>query len=483
MKKKRILAGVLSALILGFCSVSGNEAVMKNIFTGGISASAVTTYTEGSFVYSVSGTTATLLAYTGKSPSITIPATINGYNVTISSDFYTGSAKYLTISEGIKGVGASVFQNKGFISVTLPSTLKTISMNAFYGCTSLQTINLSDTSITTIASFAFYGCTSLTTVSFPDTLTSIGTAAFKNCTSLTSMTTNQATSKLKTIYPSAFYGCTNLSSAIIPDSTKSIDDKAFAECVSLTNVTITPGERYIKDSVFYNTPYFSAAYRDRGYVKSNPCTGSQVIVSVFVNDSTCSWNDNYSIEMAQNTIYEAKNYIEAEARRWGKSVDFITAEDDPDLAFTYSYDKDINWKHPGTTLGPAKAIFSENIYAYSDEGRAEIQAKYPNSNIIYVVSTPETGDGRSFAIPKIDVCLVYRGASAASCEYAHEILHIYGAKDYYANNSTYIVTTRAKTYYPHDLFYDPAVTSIICPPQAFNVGWKDCYLREDVCML
>ena len=55
---------------------------------------------------------------------------------------------------------------------------------AFYDCSSLTSIELSD-SVTSIGKYAFYDCSALTTIELPDSVTSIGDSAFKKCDNLT----------------------------------------------------------------------------------------------------------------------------------------------------------------------------------------------------------------------------------------------------------------------------------------------------------
>jgi len=67
-------------------------------------------------------------------------------------------------------------------------------------------------SVTSIGSYAFQNCSSLTSITIPNSVTSIGYGAFNKCSSLTSVT--------------------------IPNSVTSIGNRAFQQCSKLTSVTI-----------------------------------------------------------------------------------------------------------------------------------------------------------------------------------------------------------------------------------------------------
>ena len=119
-------------------------------------------------------------------------------------------------------------------SAVIAEGVTSIGSYAFYNCRSLTSVTIPD-SVTRIGSFAFDNCRSLTSVAIPNGVTSIGAWAFDNCKSLTSVTIpNGVTS----IGDGAFSNCKSLTSVAIPDSVMSIGDSAFSYCTSLTSVTI-----------------------------------------------------------------------------------------------------------------------------------------------------------------------------------------------------------------------------------------------------
>ena len=104
-----------------------------------------------------------------------------------------------------------------------------------------------DLPVTSIGDSAFKDCTTLTSVTIPDSVTSIGKYAFHSCISLEIVTIGGS---VTSIGKYAFYGCSSLTSISIPDSVTSIGDWAFNYCINLTSINIPNSVTSIDEGAF-----------------------------------------------------------------------------------------------------------------------------------------------------------------------------------------------------------------------------------------
>ena len=94
---------------------------------------------------------------------------------------YTSTDREIIVPNKIN-FGAPLAFNK-YGKMTFFSDVKYIGHFAFYGCTSLESIEIPN-SVTGIYDSAFYDCTSLESIEIPNSVTFIGFSAFYGCTSL-----------------------------------------------------------------------------------------------------------------------------------------------------------------------------------------------------------------------------------------------------------------------------------------------------------
>ena len=130
-------------------------------------------------------------------------------------------------------------------NLILPNTLITIGEEMFYQ-SKLKTVVI-PANATTIGNSAFEQCASLISIDIPANVETIGTAVFWGCSSLATVTFENG-SQLKTIgggssYYGAFSYCTALTSIEIPASVETIEAAAFRNCSSLATVTFEKGSQ------------------------------------------------------------------------------------------------------------------------------------------------------------------------------------------------------------------------------------------------
>ena len=122
----------------------------------------------------------------------------------------------------------------GCKNTIIPNSVTSIGSGAFYNCSGLTSVTI-PSSVTSIGNDAFSGCSGLTSVAIPNSVTSISNSAFSGCSGLTSITIPNSVTSIGWY---AFYGCSGLTSVTIPNSVTSIGDDAFDGCSGLTSVTI-----------------------------------------------------------------------------------------------------------------------------------------------------------------------------------------------------------------------------------------------------
>ena len=209
--------------------------------------------------------------------SIEIPANVE----TIETSAFRGCSKLATVTfekgSQLKTIRSAdsyyphtyygAFSFCPITSIEIPASVETIEAAAFKGCSSLATVTFEkgsqlktisgdySTGSTSNYSGVFSDCTALKSIEIPASVETIEAAAFKGCSSLTTVTFEKE-SQLKIIgggygysysgtfyYYGAFSDCTALKSIEIPASVETIEVVAFKGCSSLITVTFEKGSQ------------------------------------------------------------------------------------------------------------------------------------------------------------------------------------------------------------------------------------------------
>ncbi|MBQ7501490.1 leucine-rich repeat domain-containing protein [bacterium] len=138
-------------------------------------------------------------------------------------------------------------KNAELTDVIIPDSVTSIGHRAFRDCVNLKRIQIPD-SVAEIEDFAFRDCSSLESVKIPKKVASIKKCTFHNCTSLKEVILPEG---LTHIGHAAFRNCSALAEIVIPDSVVTMDANVFLQCASLKRITFR-GKVYTDYDEFNN---------------------------------------------------------------------------------------------------------------------------------------------------------------------------------------------------------------------------------------
>ena len=186
-----------------------------------------------------------LICAAGSKKTYDIPSSVTSIG---QYAFYgCSSLTSINIPNSVTSIEMSPFLDcSSLTSINIPNSVTCGGYQMFWGCSSLTSINI-PSSMTSIGFRMFYGCSALRSINIPNSVTSIESNAFEGCSALRSI---NIPSSVTSIESDAFSGCSALRSINIPNSVTSIESNAFEGCRSLTSINIPNSVNSIESSAF-----------------------------------------------------------------------------------------------------------------------------------------------------------------------------------------------------------------------------------------
>ncbi len=181
----------------------------------------------------------------------TVPATIvyagRTFKVTGIGDgaFADLKVRSVTLSEGLKTIGAYAFARTGISGINIPSTVTEIENYAFNDNPALKTVVVPD-NVTKMGTGVFSMCTGLATVTLPGRVDEMGNTMFWGCSALTQVTLPQ---NLTTVPVGMFEDCKSLTRVDLPAGLTTIDQNAFKKA-GLTQLSLPASLTSIRECAF-----------------------------------------------------------------------------------------------------------------------------------------------------------------------------------------------------------------------------------------
>jgi len=212
-----------------------------------------------------------LLAVSLAFSMISVPPAIMDNNVSIgivahAAEQYKTTNGFVLSKDSDGDVYVSDYKGKGG-SIIIPKEATYIGESAFKNNTTITSVTFpAGTTKHGIGEEAFAWCTNLSSVTIKGSvgqgqINGIGVSAFKGCHQLKTVTFSDKNAHLAYIDENAFFSCYALTNIKLPTDTELICDRAFQNCASLSSITI-PKKTKIEGSYTFGYMYGAESYDD-----------------------------------------------------------------------------------------------------------------------------------------------------------------------------------------------------------------------------
>lgn len=216
--------------------------------------------------------------------------------------------------------------------------------------------------------------------------------------------------------------------------------------------------------------------------------GNPLVVLLFIDDDESNWSAEQVTDYTNNYINEGLRYLEDKAKEWGVDLDFsVKSYSTPLSEYTLKYEgvviKDLRIN------GSSKDVLDQAAHDMGYSSNWELYSKFKtehsdNNDVIFLTFLNKPG--KSYARHMISTgqssysehCVIffdYLEGPSFGCKastVAHEILHLFGAEDFYDGYREFL----AYQIYPKDIMLwmpKEAYENEIGDFTAYTLGWTD----------
>lgn len=340
----------------------------------------------------------------------------NGIIETSTNMLITG-CKNAVIPNTVVSIGEYAFSGCEMDSINIPNSVVTIGASAFSSCSNLTSIVI-PSSVTTIGRSSFSGCNSLGQITveaenpvydsrdncnaiiesgtnvlisgcmntaIPNSVNTIGSGAFANCSNLTSIVIPLSVTKIES---SAFCYCGLTGDLVIPNSVSSVEDHVFYGCYNLNgNLTLGSSLAQIGDHAFYE------------------CDGLLTVVSLASTPPALYSVETFGWEGMDRLIVSCASKEAYEASDWANCFNIIEEDCSPhNIALDEISDGNVSASVSSTELGE-----EVQLTVTPNEGMELVSLIVSNTNnpeqTVPVYPLGKTSSIYGFIMPPFDVII------------------------------------------------------------------------------
>ncbi len=316
----------------------------------------------------------------------------------------------------------------------------------------------------------------------------VSTVSAESSTAQQEITSSEKTVSYESKITSASSSKASKPQQVITSGESSINSSSALESSIINSTATSSVKNSTSTDLYYDElrPWYNIGYNKQ-------LRGTPIIYAIFMDDDESSW-DTASIEsFLSNEIDPAVAFLEDEAKKWGVSLDLSVRSFATTLnqGYTFKYEGIVNRnlrENPSTKDVLIKAAAD---FGYSSEEALQeaVSASHGGKEIIFLCLFNKDGtcytrnqitNGSTTLVEEVvffrfplntPEWIVKKGQRASVV--AHEILHAFGAEDFYITTSR---ENLAEQYYPNDIMlwqYTDISQNKLGDCVAYSVGWTN----------